>query len=145
MKKHIFFIITLLIAILFSSCGMRRDNPLDPMGDHGITRPGDVTGLNAAMVGSSPDTYVVRLVWNSATPADGYYVYRSLGYNSQYHKVGETIHVAGDQLQDFYHSSQSDETVRPGDYWYRVAAYKTYGENILIGRYTAPVFIRIRP
>ncbi|MCB5235132.1 MAG: hypothetical protein LHW60_07835 [Candidatus Cloacimonetes bacterium] len=145
MKKQLLFILSLIFIILLSSCGMRRDNPLDPMGDHGVTIPGDVTGLNASVVTNIYGAYVVRLVWNSAQHVDGYYIYRSLGYNNQYQKVGEMIHVSGETLQDFFHSSQTDETVRPGEYWYRVASYKAYGPNILVGRYSSPVFIRIQP
>ena len=41
------------------------------------------------------------------------------------------------------HSSADDPTVRPGDYYYRVSAYKTYPEGKLEGRRSEPYWVRI--
>lgn len=143
MKYFVKLLIIVMAIFALSSCGLKRGNPLDPMGNTGVVIPGDITGLRTAVESGAGGVYVVRLNWNNAINANGYYVYRSLGYNSEYQLVGETPHMETES-QDFYHSSQSDAAVRPGEYWYRVASYNENPGGTLTGRYSSPVFVRIQ-
>jgi len=135
------------ILILFSlfACSLKRNNPLDPNGNPDIIVPGEVSGITANAFGTGSDTRYVRLEWVSNNPynTDGYYIYRSLGYYSAYAVVDTVMHAAGSPIQSYVHSSASDPSVSPGDYWYRVSAFKSYPAGDLEGRNSTPVFVRI--
>ena len=135
------------ILILFSlfACSLKRNNPLDPNGNPDIIVPGEVSGITANAFGTGSDTRYVRLEWVSNNPynTDGYYVYRSLGYYSAYAVVDTVMHAVGSPTQSYVHSSASDPSVSPGDYWYRVSAFKSYPSGDLEGRNSEPAFVRI--
>ena len=136
----------ILIALALSACGIKRDNPLDPhFNDSIINPPEDVQGLNSDVRVAGNFARYIDLTWNSNTTSytDGYYVYRSLGYFSAYAIVDTVLHVANEPLQRYIHSSDNDPTVRPGDFWYRVSAYKEYPEGRLEGRLCPAHFVRI--
>ncbi len=138
--------ITIIIALLIlNACGIKRDNPLDPYTDSDIIVPGDVTGLQSTVLGTGTVTPYVKLVWNSNNPynTDGYIVYRSLGYYSAYAVIDTLLHVGGESVQNYVHSAANDPTVTPGDYWYRVSAYKDYSGGRLEGRPSTQHFVRI--
>lgn len=135
----------ILITLALSACGIKRDNPLDPYHNKDIIVPGDVTGLQSTVLGSGSSTPYIIFEWNSnnAYNTDGYYVYRSLGYFSAYAVVDTVMHVPGEPLQSFVHSSANDGSVGPGDFWYRVSAYKEFASGRLEGRPSSPHFVRI--
>jgi len=135
----------LLALMLFSACGIKRDNPLDPYSNSDIIVPRDVTGLQSTVMGTGTSTPYVLLEWNSNNPynTDGYFVYRSLGYYSAYAMVDTVLHIDNQTLQSYTHSSANDPTVAPGDYWYRVSAYKDFAAGRLEGRPSTPHFVRI--
>lgn len=135
----------ILIALALGACGIKRDNPLDPYENNSIIVPGDVTGLQHTVLGSGSPTPYILFEWNSnnAYNTDGYYIYRSLGYFSAYAIVDTVLHVANEPLQRYIHSSDNDPTVRPGDFWYRVSAYKEYPAGRLEGRLCPAHFVRI--
>lgn len=135
-----------LVAILFVfGCQFKRENPLDPWGSGQVVSPGSISGLVVSVKDDLLGTPVVVVSFNRASNADGYYIYRSLGYYSQYVQVGDLSNDPDSPTQVFEHSSQDDVTVRPGEYWYRVAAYKRYPAGVLIGKYSKPkrAYIRI--
>jgi hypothetical protein len=141
MKK--LFILALPIVFVLTACGIKRDNPLDPNYSSDIVVPVQVTGLQDQVVlGTTP--YVI-LSWNSNAPfnTDGYFVYRSLGYNSAYAVVDTVWHVDNEPRQSFTHSAANDHTVAPGDYYYRVSAFKDFPAGRLEGRQSTPKFVRI--
>ncbi|MDI3504240.1 MAG: hypothetical protein PWP64_1176 [Candidatus Cloacimonadota bacterium] len=134
----------LLIALaLLSACGIKRDNPLDPTYNSSIVKPGDVGGLQHTVLGTTTPYVILEWISNNNYNTDGYYVYRSLGYNSFYAVVDTVLHVEGTPLQSYTHSSANDPSVAPGDYWYRVSAYKDYEEGRLEGRLSDKHFVRI--
>ena len=141
MKKLALF---LLLPLLFS-CSLKRDNPLDPLGNPDIVIPGDVGGLAATAFGSGTLPRYVYLEWksNNQYNTDGYYVYRSLGYYNKYAIVDTVLHATGELRQNYTHSSENDLSVAPGDYWYRVSAFKRYSGGTLEGRPCNPEFVRI--
>ena len=135
----------LLILPLLLSCSLRRDNPLDPLGNPDVVIPGDISGLNVTSFGSNTASPYVDLEWdsNSTYNTDGYYVYRSLGYYNKYAIVATVDHATGGGRQSYTHSSENDGSVAPGDYWYAIAAFKSYSGGTLEGRMSAPKFVRI--
>ena len=135
----------ILIALALGACGIKRDNPLDPYENNSIIVPGDVTGLQHTVLGSGSPTPYILFEWNSnnAYNTDGYYIYRSLGYFSAYAVVDTVLHITGESLQSYVHSSANDPTVGPGDFWYRISAYKNFPAGRLEGRPSSPHFDRI--
>ena len=142
-----YLILFVTIMLLISGCGLKRDNPLDPNGNSNIVIPGEVSGLSCSAFGSGSATRYVRMEWisNNAYNTDGYYVYRSLGYYNAYALIDTVMHVPNVATQSFIHSSANDASVSPGDYWYRISAFKRYNTGTLEGRYGTPAFVRINP
>lgn len=139
------FIPIILVTLALSACGIKRDNPLDPYFNKDIIVPGDVTGLQSTVSGTGTSTPNIQFQWNSnnAYNTDGYYVYRSLGYFSAFAVVDTVMHVPGESLQNFVHSYANDSSVGPGDFWYRISAYKNFSSGRLEGRPSSPHFVRI--
>jgi hypothetical protein len=139
------YLLLAFVSLSLFACGVKRDNPLDPNGNNSIIVPGDVSGISANAFGSGAATRYVRLEWVSNNPynTDGYYVYRSLGYYSAYAVVDTVLHAGGTALQSYVHSGENDPTVTPGDYWYRISAYKSYPSGNLEGRLSTPEFVRV--
>jgi LysM repeat protein len=129
----------LLSALLLNSCGLKRSNPLDPLGNSNIVVPEPVTSIS---VGTSafnqvPRTVTLRWAANSSNNTSGYYIYRALAYYASYALVGSV------SVNEFIHSSANDNTVMPGDYYYKISAYKSYAGGNLEGRQSEPQFVRI--
>lgn len=139
------YLAILMLALSLFACGLKRDNPLDPNGDAEIIVPGEVGGISASAYGSGSSVRYVRLDWtsNNLYNTDGYYVYRSLGYYSAYAVVDTLLHATSTITQSYTHSSANDPSVSPGDYWYRISAYKSYPAGNLEGRLSTPVFVRV--
>ncbi|MBW6513545.1 MAG: hypothetical protein K0B87_02185 [Candidatus Syntrophosphaera sp.] len=129
----------LLILALLVGCGLKRNNPLDPLGNPDIEVPKTVTNLayNTSPAGA-PQKYVY-LQWSWDPPISdlpyGFKVYRSNAYFSKYEVVGEVTTTSFNHVED----------VRQGDYWYRVAAYISYADGDLEGRACDPIFVRVLP
>ncbi len=140
------YLAAILILLSLFACSLKRNNPLDPHSNPDIEIPGEVSGIIATAFGTGSDTRYVNLEWGSNNPynTDGYYVYRSLGYYSAYAVVDTVMHATGSPIQSYVHSSANDSSVSPGDYWYRVSAFKSYPSGNLEGRNSVPVFVRIR-
>ncbi|HOH98440.1 MAG TPA: hypothetical protein PL188_09085 [Candidatus Cloacimonadota bacterium] len=143
--RKILLILLILGALLVSACGLKRSNPLDPVGNPALEIPGTPSGLRYTTSGSGPGTKFVNLTWdsNSSINTDGYYIYRSLAYFNTFAVVDTVLHINGNLTQNFIHSSADDSTVLPGDYWYRVSAFKTYHGGRLEGRFSEPLFVRL--
>ncbi len=127
-----------VLAALFS-CGLKRSNPLDPLGNSGVVSPDPVVGINYSTSAANQNPRSVTLRWTANSPSNtsGYYVYRGLGYFSAFALIDSV------QVNEFIHSSASDATVQPGDYYYRISAYKGYSGGNLEGRKSEPIFVRI--
>ncbi|HOZ00602.1 MAG TPA: hypothetical protein PLG20_02210 [Candidatus Syntrophosphaera sp.] len=123
----------LIITLLLASCGLKRTNPLDPIGNTEIQTPQTVSNL--IIYGVSPagaDNKYVDLRWdaNSSLTTDGYFVYRGLGYSASY-AVVDTVFT-----NSCYHGSEPWHQVLPGIYWYKVSAFKDIynDEGLYLGR-----------
>lgn len=130
----------LLLGLLISSCGLKRSNPLDPLGNDNVIEPAPVVGITYSVSPAHQNPRSVTLRWtaNSSLNTSGYYVYRGLGYFSAYALIDSV------QVNEYIHSSANDNTVQPGDYYYRISAYKGYPGGNLEGRKSEPVFVRIQ-
>jgi LysM repeat protein len=129
----------LLITLTVSSCGLKRSNPLDPLGNSGVVTPDPVVGITYSTSAANQNPRSVTLRWTANSPSNtsGYYVYRGLGYFSAFALIDSV------QVNEYIHSSASDITVQPGDYYYRISAYKGYPAGNLEGRKSEPIFVRI--
>ncbi len=143
-KKHAFQIglslcILLVISVLVSSCGLKRSNPLDPLGNSGVVSPDPVVGISYSTSATNQNPRFVSLRWTANSPSNtsGYYIYRGIGYYSAFALVDSVT------TNEFIHSSTNDQTVLPGDYYYRISAYKGYNGGNLEGRKSEPLFVRV--
>lgn len=132
MMKKVFY---LLLLLLLFGCGLKRSNPLDPEANSNIIIPEQVSGVVAYASPANVANKYVQISWspNSNTNTDGYYIYRGLSFFSAYVQVASVNYV----------NSYDHISVLPGDYYYRVSAYKTYGGGKLEGKQSAPVFVRV--
>ncbi len=112
------FTILLILVLFITACGLRRSNPLDPLGNNVIV-PYEVSEIitRASTSGQLIKFYELKWIANPTGNADGYYVYRGLGYNANFTRWAEVL------TNEFYESG-----VNPGDYYFRVSAYK-YQDN----------------
>lgn len=135
----------MLSILVISACDLKRNNPLDPQSHLDISEPGTVSGLNCSSQGMGNEPRAVILTWNNNEPydTDGYYVYRSLGYYNSYALIDTVYHAPNVQYQSYTHSSVNDPSVRTGDYWYRVSAFKRYPAGALEGRPCDPKHARV--
>ncbi|PKN74278.1 MAG: hypothetical protein CVU49_08635 [Candidatus Cloacimonetes bacterium HGW-Cloacimonetes-2] len=138
MKKLILILIP--IMLLLGSCGLRRTNPLDPFGDNNVVVPDPVTNITFFIQGGQ-GYKTVSFSWtaNSGFNTDGYYLYRGLAYNSSF-AVVDTV-----TTNSCVHGSDPWHVVLPGDYYYKISAWKTYGDRRLEGPISSHVFVRINP
>ncbi len=139
------YLILLLCLILLTSCMVKRNNPLDPIGNPDIIVPDQVSGLQCFASSAGAVNKFVELRWN-ANPSlntDGYYIYMSLAYNSEYAVVDTVITNVSS------HGGKPWHNVRAGDYWYKVSAFReVYNEDGVVlgkleGRRSEPRFIRV--
>ncbi len=136
-RKLLAFALLVIVALSMGSCGLKRSNPLDPLGNINIVTPDPVNGVsvNASPNNASVKSVTVRWRANNSDNTTGYYVYRGLGYYSAFSIVGEV------QDSIFVHTGP---TVMPGvEYYYKVSAYKSYPQGKLEGRRSEPVWVYI--
>jgi len=121
-------LVFVLITVLFlCACELKRNNPLDP-NNPGILLPDRVVGLVASGSGPGVISKFVELKWNkNQENTDGYYIYMGLAYNSAYERVGWTSNVTPDSTV-----SKIVPIEAPGFYYFKVSAYKYYGNNTSI-------------
>jgi len=138
-----FYLLSLLaicVAILaLSGCGLRRKNPLDPNADPTIIVPEIISNLQVFPSAPGAASKYVDLTWqaNPEYSTDGYYVYRGLGFYSAF-AVVDTVYV-----NRASHGSKPWHSVVPGEYYYKISAFKQYSGGRLEGRPCLPVWVRI--
>ena len=131
MKTRIALLALLALAAL--SCQLRRDNPLDPLGNPDVDVPQTVSNVIIYGVSATgADNKYVELRWDQNNPltTDGYFVYRGLSFNSAY-AVVDTVGT-----NSCYYGSKPWHVVLPGIYWYKVSAFKDVynDDNQFVGR-----------
>jgi hypothetical protein len=135
---RIIVVITMLLtSLVLGSCGLKRNNPLDPLGNTSIIPPDPVNGITVtpSVTNASVKSVTVRWRANNSENTTGYYIYRGMGYYSAFSIVGET------QDSIYVHTGP---TVRPGvEYYYKVSAFKTYPQGKLEGRRSDPKWVYI--
>ena len=137
-------ILAALVLLLTAAC-LKHSNPLDPYDNPDIIVPDQVSGVQcfASQAGSANKYVEVRWIANPALNTDGYYVFRGLAYDSDY-AVVDTV-----ATNFCNHGSEAWHSVLPGDYWYKVSAFRdVYDGNgnflgKLEGRRSEPRFIRV--
>ena len=129
----------LLLVLLSMSCGLRRSNPLDPNANSEVTEPDPVNNISimSSAAGQVPRTVTINWDDNSPLNTSGYYIYRAMGYYATFALVDSV------QISEFVHSSANDHTVLPGEYYYRISAYKGYPGGNLEGRKSEPLWVYI--
>ena len=121
--KNIFLITA--IILLLSSCGFRRDNPLDPEFSH-TDAPPKVTNLHG-----DPIIGNIKLKWDRVNNSSGYHVYRSKVHNGAYELLndidddGDIVLIKPEIPLDHgipleYESSTSN--ISAGWYYFKVSA-----------------------
>jgi hypothetical protein len=127
------------LCLVLASCGLKRSNPLDPTGNIGIVVPETVSNVACSPSPAGAANKYVNVSWNpnSLYSTDGYYVYRGLAYNSAY-SVVDTVFT-----NSCSHGSKPWHMVTPGDYYYKVSAFKVYSAGRLEGRLSQPAFVRV--
>ncbi|GAB1468006.1 hypothetical protein MASR2M64_07030 [Candidatus Cloacimonadota bacterium] len=119
-----FALFLLVLLITLSSCGLKRSNPLDPIGNPNVVVPDAVQNPTATASSAHAPIKSVTLRWTPNDPANtsGYYIYRGLGYFSSYTLVGTVNDAANNS---FIHSGP---TVIAGNhfYFYKISASKFY-------------------
>jgi len=135
--KLLVLALLLLTSLAMGSCGLKRNNPLDPMGNVNIISPDPVNGVTVTPSVNNAPVKSVTVRWraNSSENTSGYYIYRGMGYFSAFSVVGEV------QDSIFMHTGP---TVMPGvEYYYKVSAYRTYPQGKLEGRRSDPKWVYI--
>ena len=134
-----------LALLLLAACSLKRNNPLDPIGNPDIIVPDQVSGVQcfASPVGAENKYVEVRWAANPSENTDGYYVYRGLAFFSEY-AVVDTV-----ATNICNHGSKPWHSVLPGDYWYKVSAFRDVFDGAgnylgkLEGRRSEPRFVRV--
>ncbi len=129
----------LMLALLSMSCGLKRSNPLDPNSNPDVVEPDPVNNISVMSSAAGQVPRTVTLNWDDNSPLNtsGYYIYRALGYYATFALVDSV------QISEFVHSSANDQTVLPGEYYYRISAYKGYPGGNLEGRKSEPLWVYI--
>ncbi len=138
-------LLILALVLLFTGACLEHNNPLDPYNNPDIIVPDQVSGVQCFSSPVGAINKYVEVRWNANPPlnTDGYYVYRGLAYNSDY-AVVDTV-----ATNICNHGSEPWHLVMPGDYWYKVSAFRNVtviGEaepRKLEGRRSEPRFIRV--
>ncbi|HNX00648.1 MAG TPA: hypothetical protein PLE74_08590 [Candidatus Cloacimonadota bacterium] len=129
MKKMIILILASLLMLL--GCSLKRSNPLDPVAHPGLQIPQDITEIIATPSSTHTTDHWVRLSWKwqNTQVADGYYVYRGQSYNGTYQRLATVTNtpVPSDTLSSSI--SWTDSPVVPGDYFYKLSAFKRQGSD----------------
>jgi len=147
--KHIgrITLIALLALVLaLGSCSLKRDNPLDPVSHPDIVVPDIVSEVTTASSPAGASNKFVIITWRSNSPitTTGYYVYRGLGYYSTY-TVVDTVYVPTNpgSTTSCTHGAKPWHTVFPGEYYYKISAFKQYPAGRLEGRQSQPAWVRV--
>lgn len=147
--RHIYLAL-ILVLILVSACGLRRTNPIDPLADHNeeFYVPDPVTNIAVTVSGAGLQFKTVEFRWtpNSNTTTDGYYIKRGMAYNALYAVVDTLLTNTPDQTDHLIHAihgSKPWHSVLPGDYYYKISAWKQYGDRRLEGRESSHIFVRV--
>jgi hypothetical protein len=117
----------IILAVLTASCSLKRSNPLDPLGNPDIIIPETVTNITYTHSQPGSMSKFVDLNWTSNNPitTDGYFVYRSLAYPSEY-SVVDTVFT-----NSCNHGSEPWHVVIGGNtYWYKISAFKDFYEDM---------------
>ncbi len=136
----------LALAVLTASCGLKRKNPLDPVANPEIVIPEMVSDVVTASSPAGASNKYVIISWRSNSPltTTGYYVYRGLGYFSTYTVVDTVmVPVNPSNTTTCTHGAKPWHLVFPGDYYYKVSAFKQYPEGRLEGRQSQPAWVRV--
>lgn len=141
------FIPLVCLALMMGSCGLKRSNPLDPVSHDNLLIPELVINIGYMTSPAGVLLKTVSFEWtpNNQTSTNGYYLYRSMGYNSDFARVDTVltnIPSAGGKITCI-HGAKPWHVVMPGDYYYKVSGWKTYGDRRLEGRISERVFVRI--
>jgi len=128
-----------VLLLLTSACGLKRNNPLDPNADPTIILPELISNLQVFPSPPGAASKYVDLIWqaNPSYSTAGYYVYRGLGFYSSF-AVVDTVFT-----NRASHGSKPWHTVVPGEYYYKISAFKEYPGGRLEGRPCLPVWVRI--
>ena len=131
--------ILILIITAISGCGLKRNNPLDPNANPTIIVPEIISNLQVFPSAPGAASKFVDLTWqaNPSYSTDGYYVYRGLGFYSAF-AVVDTVFT-----NRASHGSKPWHTVVPGEYYYKISAFKQYPSGRLEGRPCLPVWVRV--
>ncbi|HNZ06762.1 MAG: hypothetical protein KBA79_01675 [Candidatus Cloacimonetes bacterium] len=141
--RYRFYLLSLLaicVAMLaLSGCGLKRKNPLDPNANPTIIVPEIISNLQVFPSAPGAASKYVDLTWqaNPEYSTDGYYVYRGLGFYSAF-AVVDTVYT-----NRASHGSKPWHSVVPGEYYYKISAFKQYSGGRLEGRPCLPVWVRI--
>ncbi|OQY40176.1 MAG: hypothetical protein B6226_00435 [Candidatus Cloacimonetes bacterium 4572_65] len=111
-------LVLLILALVLTSCGLDRSNPLDPE-NNGINPPEKVREIEVISSGQGVVNKWIRISWDPLedSEADGYYVYRSRSYDGTYQR----INVIESFAVEFYNDRNN---ISPGAYFYRMSAFK---------------------
>lgn len=137
----------LCLLLLLGACGLKRSNPLDPASHDDLLVPERVINIGYLVSPAGISLKTVSFNWtpNNLSSTDGYYLYRAMGYNSDFARV-DTVLTNVPDLSDkipCIHGDEPWEIVMPGDYYYKVSGWKTYGDRRLEGPISDRVFVRI--
>ncbi len=121
MKKRYIITIAVLVGILMTSCALKRNNPLDPIGGDTIA-PARVTGLFVPEYSNGS----VNLSWDAQDIAESYYIYRSHTYDGFYNLVEAVIATEADSLT-VTHESFDDVMISGEWYFFIVSAVNAEG------------------
>ncbi|HAN40902.1 MAG TPA: hypothetical protein GX398_03010 [Candidatus Cloacimonetes bacterium] len=138
-KRWTIYLILLVLAGLLSSCGLKRNNPLDPSSDPTIIVPEIISNLEIYPSPPGAANKFVEMRWraNPSYSTDGYYVYRGLGYFSTF-TIVDTVYT-----NNASHGSKPWHRVVPGEYYYKISAFKQYPDGRLEGRACQPVWVKV--
>jgi hypothetical protein len=160
MKQYILIIVVVILFVV--GCTLKRSNPLDPNA-HTLTIPQDITHLVITHSPAHTDNHWAQLSWDKLPTenADGYHIYRGQSYNGTYQRLDGTpgyplvINPPNptDSLSNHYmiwidgaQSASIPNGIVPGDYYYKVSAYKRQGTSdstILEGHLSPWVYTRV--
>lgn len=122
MKKQI--IILTILFVLMMGCTLKRTNPLDPT-THNINVPDDISNILITHSPAHASNYWVHLEWDKLATENtsGYYIYRGQSYNGTYQRIQDVVNLPN-TIGTPVPMTCDDTEVVPGDYFYKISAYK---------------------
>ncbi len=121
MKK--IFLFVFVISVL--ACSLDRSNPLD--GTYDLSEPSGIQVQNI-------DNDFLIISWDRSSYADGYFIYRSEGYDLLYKKI-EVIEQQPDSTLSY---EDDDVELADNEYWYKLSIYKIVNGDSLEGYRSSP-------